>query len=354
MTTSSPCVSIGLPVYNGERFLKAALDSILGQSYGDFELIISDNASTDGTEQICRSYMARDQRIRYHRNETNIGAARNFNQVYRLSTGKYFKWAAYDDTCAPDFLARCVEVLERDPEVVLCFSKTIQIDEQGCHEEKRDYDLPNLGSPIAHERFHDIILKPHSCEAVFGLIRSDKLKRTRLIGNYIGSDRVLLALLSVHGRFLELPDYLFFQREHPGRSVKGKDYEVTAWFDPTKGKKIVFPLWRIMWEYALITVRTSMNAGDRLRCFRQVIKWIGFHRQGLKWDLSFGVDRVMLLRGYRAVYRPLRKWVLSDRFPLSKWVATSIALIYMGVVEGISMIFRAVGSWAHRKDRSSA
>ena len=340
----NPRVSIGLPVYNGERFLRQALDSMLSQSYADFELIISDNASTDSTEQICLSYMERDRRIRYHRNEKNIGAARNFNRVFHLATGRYFKWAACDDICAPEFVAQCVDVLDRDPEVVVCFSKTAQIDEQGRVEEKRDYyDFSQIGSPKAHERFHDIILKPHSCEAVFGLIRADHLRRTPLIGNYISSDRVLLALLSLHGRFHELPDYLFFQREHAGRSVKGKDHEVTAWFDPSRGEKIVFPRWRVFWEYTRIIARTRLGLGERLRCFCEVINWVRYNRQGLRWDLSFGVDRVLLLRGHRPVYRPLRQWLLSGRLPVPKWVTTSIALCIMTLVEGIYAVFRVVG-----------
>jgi glycosyltransferase involved in cell wall biosynthesis len=117
-----PRVSIGLPVYNGERFLKDALDSILSQTYRDFELIISDNASSDHTEEICRRYAARDERVRYYRYDNNVGAARNFNRVFQLSRGEYFKWAAHDDICSPGFLQRCVKILDSDTAVVVCFS----------------------------------------------------------------------------------------------------------------------------------------------------------------------------------------------------------------------------------------
>ncbi len=123
-----PRVSVGLPVYNGENFIKDALDSILAQTFEDFELIISDNASTDGTQQICRQYTSKDQRIRYIRNDGNIGASKNFNQVFELSSGEYFKWIAHDDLCAPEFLERCVEVLDQDPSIVLCFARPKAID----------------------------------------------------------------------------------------------------------------------------------------------------------------------------------------------------------------------------------
>ena len=103
-TADRPRVSIGLPVYNGENFLEFALDSILGQTFQDFELIISDNASTDATESICRRYAAKDSRIRYYRNPNNQGAAQNYNRVFALARGEYFKWAAHDDVCKPNYL----------------------------------------------------------------------------------------------------------------------------------------------------------------------------------------------------------------------------------------------------------
>jgi glycosyltransferase involved in cell wall biosynthesis len=334
-----PKVSIGLPVYNGENFLSQALDSLLGQTYSDFELVISDNGSTDRTKEISEAYAERDKRVRYFRYETNRGAAWNFNNVFELSAGKYFKWAAHDDICAPELLERCVEVLEHDPGIVLCFAKTIQIDAHGRQEKKRDhFELPNIGSAKAHERFHDIVAIRHGCEAIFGVIRTDVLKQTPLIGNYIASDLILLAWLCTYGRFHELPDYLFFQREHATRSVKGNDHEVTAWFDPTRGKEIVFPFWRISWEFSRAAIRGGTGIGERLRCLWEVVKWEKQKWRVLKGDLSGGVDRVLLLRGQRPIYRPLKTWILSGRLKLPSWLATSIALIVMLVVEGYSRI----------------
>ncbi|MBD2214537.1 glycosyltransferase family 2 protein [Nostoc linckia FACHB-104] len=97
-------LSIGLPVYNGKKFIRESIDCILNQTFQDFELIISDNASTDNTEKICREYAAKDNRIRYYRNAKNIGCARNFHRAFELSTGEYFKWVAYDDLHAPEYL----------------------------------------------------------------------------------------------------------------------------------------------------------------------------------------------------------------------------------------------------------
>jgi len=341
MVASIPRVSIGLPVYNGEGFLKEALESLLRQTYREFELIISDNASSDLTEEICRDYAGRDERIRYYRNDNNVGAAKNFNQTFELATGKYFKWAAHDDICAPEFMARCVEVLDRDPAVVLCFSRTIQIDHDGNVVKQRNWELPDLDSRLAHKRFGNIVANLHGCEAVFGLIRADVLRRTPLIGNYIASDRVLLALLSLYGQFHELPDYLFFQREHAGRSVKGKDHEVTAWFDPRRREQIVFPLWRMSWEYFLVAAKGPLNWAERLRCMVRLLIWAKSNWINYRWDLSAGVDRVLLLRHSQPVYRPLERWVLSDRVKLPKKLATAIALVVMLIVEGIRWAFKS-------------
>ena len=342
-----PRVSIGLPVYNGENYLSFTLDSILRQTFSDFELIVSDNCSADRTEAICRAYADRDKRIRYVRSESNRGAAWNFNNVVGLAAGTYFKWAAHDDICAADYLERCVEVLERDPEVVVCFSKTMQIDAQGRHVRKRDHNLANLSSPRAHERFHDIVANVHHCESVFGLMRLNVLRRTPLIGSYIASDRVLLALLSTLGRFHELPDYLFFQRDHSERPNKGADHEVTAWFDPTRGSEIVFPFWRISWEYFLVAVRGPTGLAERLRCLWELARWAMANWRSYKWDLANSVGRTLTLRGSRPVYRPLRNWVLSGRLPIPGWLATSIALVVMLVVETFAWVLRIGrrGAW---------
>src|SRR5215813_13707549 len=140
MSNCKPRVTIGLPVYNGERFLEQTLDSLLVQSYADFELIISDNASTDRTEEICRVYALKERRIRYSRNEANRGYAWNYNHLFALSTGEYFKWATADDVCQPNYLARCVDVLDSDPSIVLAFPKTRFIDETGELLETTDSD----------------------------------------------------------------------------------------------------------------------------------------------------------------------------------------------------------------------
>ena len=131
MPAQQPRVSMGLPVYNGEQYLATALDSLLAQTFTDFEIVISDNASTDATEEICRRYAARDARIRYVRQPENRGSVFNFNHVFELARGEYYRWHAHDDVCAPTFLDRCVELLDQDPTIVGCHSLKVKIDQGG-------------------------------------------------------------------------------------------------------------------------------------------------------------------------------------------------------------------------------
>ena len=191
-TATRPRVSIGLPVHNGGRFVAEALESILAQTYTDFEVIISDNASADQTMRICQAYAAADKRISYSRTDSNLGAARNFNRVFRLSRGEYFKWAAADDVLEPTFLERCVQVLDEDPTVALAYTRVTNLDERNVVREGTfHYHLADLRTPAAYDRFRQMFLHA-SVYPVFGLIRSGVLKRTRLFRAHIGADDCLL------------------------------------------------------------------------------------------------------------------------------------------------------------------
>ena len=122
LASTGPRLSIGLPVYNGEDYLAESLEALLGQTYEDFELIISDNASTDGTTDICRRYARQDSRIRYFRQSRNLGCNPNHNFVIEQARGELFKLASDDDLYARDLLKRCVDVLDECPRYVLVHS----------------------------------------------------------------------------------------------------------------------------------------------------------------------------------------------------------------------------------------
>lgn len=211
---NEPLVSIGLPVFNGELHIRRALDSLLAQEFEDFELIISDNASTDATQQICLEYASKDPRVRYHRNETNLGYVKNFNRVFELSSGKHFMWAADHDIWDPRFLPRCVEVLERDPSVVLCYPRAASIDYEGKVIEGIDLNLDTRGLGKLR-RFHAVLWKLDHRYPIYGLIRSSTLERTHLFGSTVMTDVVLLNELSLLGAFACLPELLFYLRKLP-------------------------------------------------------------------------------------------------------------------------------------------
>jgi glycosyltransferase involved in cell wall biosynthesis len=223
-------VSIGLPVYNGARLLPQALSCLLGQTFGDFELIICDNASIDETQQICLDHAARDRRIRYVRNERNLGANANFNRTVALSRAPYFKWAAHDDLYEPSYLATCVKILDARPETILAHSATAFIDDDGQEFAWEDAagayvdprtsarfypDSIDIGSRrSAALRFWQVLNRALWGSHMFGVIRRPMLLRTHLLENYVSSDRAVLGELALLGRFESSPERLFKKRIH--------------------------------------------------------------------------------------------------------------------------------------------
>lgn len=297
-----------MPVYNGARYLESAITSILAQTVADFELIISDNASTDRTQAICERFAAQDARIRYFRNDRNMGASWNYNRVYALSRAPYFKQAAHDDLCLPTFLERCLEVLDRDPTVVMAYPRTVLIDDVG-NEIARFAETLDLREERPHQRFqhfHHVFGEWSICHPIFGVMRVEPVREREILPAYIASDMVLLAELSLHGRIHEVPEYLFHLRWHQGAStVANKPYSARAtWFDPKLAGSVQIPLTRYRWlfEYARMSARTKgLTAFERLRCYQQLPRWIYRNRSVLFRDL-FDAGSVALrnvLRGAR-------------------------------------------------------
>jgi glycosyltransferase involved in cell wall biosynthesis len=303
MKAHTPRVSIGLPVYNGENYMEQAIDSVLAQTFTDFELIISDNASTDRTEEICQSYAARDSRIRYVRNETNLGATKNYNQTFELAQGEYFKWAAHDDLISPSFLERCVALLDETPSASLCYARAMAIDEHGQPQflhylGARHYNAkPLLMSPIPHKRFYQCVAAPYPQAAIFGLMRTSILRQTRLIGSYQSSDLVLLGELALRGEFCEVPEVLQFRRLHPERAWKllRSRSAREAWYSPERAKKKTRPFLRLFREHFTSIQRAAPTYEDQLWCAFYVLLWAG----------QYWLFEQPLKRSYR-LYRSLR------------------------------------------------
>lgn len=261
-------MSVCVPVYNGEVYLRAALDSILAQTFRDCEVVISDNASTDATPEICKQYAARDPRIRYSRNETNIGANPNFNRLVRLARAPYFKLANADDLCHPDLVAQCVSVLDEHPDVVLCYGRTRLIDAEGASLGEYD-DRLDLPWPSAPARFRAAIERTGLVNVLQGVIRTDVLRKTSLISSHPGADIVLVAELALHGKFCEVPERLFFRRMHAAAasSLKGWD-ERQAFVDPAVSSRHA-GLWmsRMHLGYLSALLRGPLTPRDRVALF---------------------------------------------------------------------------------------
>jgi glycosyltransferase involved in cell wall biosynthesis len=290
MNQHVPRVSIGLPVYNGEKYLPQKLDAILAQTFTDFELIISDNASTDSTQEICLSYAARDARVRYFRNEVNLGLTRNFNRAFELSSAsEYFSWTSHDDLIAPDFYAKCVEVLDSDPSIVLCHSWIKMIDEYGVVE--GDYDpalyFLNEGSPYPHKRFRELILIPHQCLECQGLVRKSTITMRPIYESHFGSDRNLLAELSLTGKFYHIPEFLYLWRDM--RYVRYLPFDGwSARLDSSKPDRIPMPHWSMLRGYLRSVNRAQLSVGERFLCYLQIAEWVPRHATGLAKDVVRG------------------------------------------------------------------
>ena len=275
MSDRKPAVSIGVPVYNGENFLADALDSILAQTFGDFELLISDNASTDGTAEICREYARRDPRVRYHRNEVNVGGVDNINQVFGRATGRYFKWAAHDDRIAPTFLEDGIAMLEENPDAVLAFSGIAVIDGDGRVTKSLAEQLPAAGASRPVDRFREIACTSHGGFHLWGVMRADVLEKTGLHGRFQGGDRVLLAEMALHGPFATIPGRQFLLRDHEDRGTKAYPsiYRRAAWHDPSGRGSRVFPHWRIGRELLAVVGRAPLDRRERIRCYLVMARW---------------------------------------------------------------------------------
>jgi glycosyltransferase involved in cell wall biosynthesis len=311
MTNQLPRVSIGLPVYNGEKYLAAAIDSLLSQTYADFELIISDNASTDDTSNICQVYAARDKRIRYYREPTNRGIAWNFTRTFELAQGEFFKWHAHDDLCAPTLLERSVELLDADPQAVLCYPRAVIIDEHGdlwsedpatwrpsappasnavsyidsaksaCTTDSatavNDTDPRGLNSTSISRRFYGVLLETIWCLESYGMVRTATMRAGGKLRGYCGSEKVFLAEMALRGRMCEIPEILFYVRRHAEQySMLDSGSAQRRSVSPRRfSLRLPVPRQlRSTWGYFLLLPAAPISWLDRLKCLGVLMRYV--------------------------------------------------------------------------------
>jgi len=301
--TKKPLISIGIPVYNGEKFLNLAIDSILCQTFQDFELIISDNGSTDRTCEICEKYSANDERIQYYRYDHNRGAAWNFNNTFALAVGHYFKWAAADDICKPMYLESCLKASQNDPDAVLAFSRATGIDNQGMPIKGLILDdYSRLTSSDPRMRYHALMemfqrsgkrVSGWKGTYIFGLIQSDTLRKTRLIGNYIGADTILLVELILLGKFCEVPDCQLLMRRHDQSFSwpEAKTASKQEFYDPTTKNHISLQSWTCLQKTSASIMRSPLSFHHKLDLLKSVAKEVFWRRRELWAELTSEINR---------------------------------------------------------------
>lgn len=277
--THLPRIILGMPIYNGEKHIRETLDSILAQTVTDFRLIISDNASTDATADICREYAQRDDRIRYYRQAENLGFVKNFNFVFQPDGAPYFKWAAHDDVLKPTYLQRCLELLEQDDSLAMAHCVTLRIDEQS--REIGKYNNLRLNGDRIRDRFWAILWTIDIYE-VYGVMRSDLIAKTHLAGNYVGSERTMLAKMLLQGDIGYCEEGLFSRRDHAGAQTaihiqarKAGNYAAMRKSQAPKSKvpRVLAPMVRFG-KYLEAILAFPMSTSDRLACLKMLTEWV--------------------------------------------------------------------------------
>jgi glycosyltransferase involved in cell wall biosynthesis len=270
-----PGVSVGLPVRNGEAFLAQTLESLLTQDHDDLEIVISDNASTDATEDICRDAGRGDSRVQFHRSDENRGAAWNYNRVLELARFPFFKWAAADDVCRPTFLTRCLEQLVEEGEgVVISYPETTLVDIDGADMGPIDDSDLAVADDDPARRLDQLLRNRFEWHPVFGVMRTDVLRTTRGIGVFPMADVVLLAEMALRGRFRQVPERLFLRRYHEQRSIAaGPSFvEQVAWYDPARRARFALPQARVSTELMKAVARAPIGPAASSRAALAVLR----------------------------------------------------------------------------------
>jgi glycosyltransferase involved in cell wall biosynthesis len=324
MPPSPPLVSIGLPVYNGERYIREAIESVLAQTLGDLELIICDNASTDATQSICREYAVRDPRVRYVRNEVNMGAARNFNLAFELAQGPYFKWIAADDAIEPRFLEQTVGRLEEDRLAVAAGTGYLIRNEFDGTVVEPGYDH-DFEAAQPWKRLRKFFEQPVGSEhPVWSVMRVPALRETGLFRDFIGADFFLVASLLLLGPVRQVPKPLNCLRVHDAayswrlrRENAGRDnMQGTAeanWWNPERSQSTIrFPQWRLLAEYAHLFAGAPEPLLERGRMLRLLVYPYGRRSaviltKELAFALGLGGTFIAVRDARRRVRRPARQ-----------------------------------------------
>ena len=290
-------VVIGLPVYNGQKYLGAAIESHLSQSFGDFDLVISDNGSTDATSEICENYASKDKRIKYLRSPENRGILWNHRRVFEAieSPNQYFRWAGADDIMEPGLLQAMVEVLNARPEVEAVVPDTKNIND---HDEiigsmARTLDLQ---SSDVFERAHAVLVANYQHVIAYGLLRASTLRLMRTRPDYIGWDPVFVWELALRGQLVQLAGPVLLRRFHSGSISRVKTAkEMRKWVEPNSKAGMNFPHWTWAYERARAVIASPLSTRDTLRIGMFLARATMWQRGALARDVIQAARRTLRL-----------------------------------------------------------
>lgn len=301
---TSPRVTIGLPVYNGATTMGFTIDSLLAQTFTDFELLISDNASTDGTRGIAEAYARRDPRVRYVRQSINLGGNGNYSFVAHEARGEYLKWCSSSDWCAPTFLERCVALLEKTPDAVLAAPRTRLF--EGDLAQARDYagDIA-LVEDRPYDRLNGILERLQLNNAFNGVIRLSALRRTRLVERYLLADIVLMGHLALLGKFLLVEEPLFYRRMEQATSttLQGREEQLRHLF-PVPTARTLLQTWKQHVGWLRSGFAAPMGVIERFRVIGLISRRCWWDRGALLAELVGGVR--YLFRSRSSAPQPVR------------------------------------------------
>jgi glycosyltransferase involved in cell wall biosynthesis len=287
----APRVSVGMPAYNAEATIGAAIESILDQTLGDFELIISDNASSDGTWQIIQAFERSDSRVIGIRQPANLGANGNYSTLFRHARAPLFKWASSNDWCAPRFLEDCVAVLEAHPDTVLVAPRTRLFESSlsDFSEYKGDVAF-DQGSPV--DRFMAVCQRLALNNVMNGVVRTSALARTRLIEHYVGADVVLVGHLALLGKVELLDQAMFYRRMAEGMATRLMSAEdLRRHHYPVWNRRALFPAWRRVGGWLHAVLSSGLSPGDTLKALTWALRCTYWTAPALGRDL---VDAIAL------------------------------------------------------------
>jgi glycosyltransferase involved in cell wall biosynthesis len=266
----TPLVTVGIPVYNGERYIGTALDSIQQQTLREIEILVADNGSTDASEEICRAAMKTDSRIRYLRSDLNRDGPWNLNRLFHAASAPLFKWAFYDDVCGPDLLKDCTEaLLGASPEHVLAHARVRTIDSGGQITGEHDDAELGLHHWAAHRRLRELFVR-NAEQALFGVVRLEALRRTSGIQRSVSAGHLILAELILQGPFVPVQDQSLFLRVHPGQHGGKRDSEM-RWLAARRRERI-FAYTRVTRRLAAAVLGSPLSRAEKARCLGVVAR----------------------------------------------------------------------------------